>query len=159
VNVAVTFEETISLGTLLVMTLVAVAGAMGVIYGGRYRVAYEAASAAAQELRQALHDANDRLGEALRELAEARRVIERYEALPNLERIVTMMSDTAERSEARAEQRAQVAVEQVLKTLDRHDKALEQHENRAATRQNKTVEALNEITITLREIRGERRKP
>jgi DNA-binding transcriptional regulator YbjK len=149
-NVAVTFQDSISLGTLLVMLVLGVAGVIGLVYGGRYRIAYEAASAAAKELREALRDAHDRLDEALRELGDAKEVIQRYEQLPNMERIVTLMTEQAERqdnrfsarleeSERRADIRAGEAVKGVVASL-------EQHEIRADQRHAKTIGALAEIT-------------
>lgn len=136
---AATFTSTITLGSMILGLVVAVAGLAAFFYGVRWKSAWQVASAQAEELRRALDDERqraerleDRLADALGQLADAKEAIERLSALPNLERVVKLMSDTAERAERRAQQRLGVALEQLTKQMsdaelraeERHRKAL-----------------------------------
>jgi hypothetical protein len=143
------FTNTITLGSVIVGALVAIATVAAVIWGARFKVSYQAASAAAEELRKSLNDANERgnrlekaLQEALTTIGEQKETIERLAALPNLERVIQLMSDTAERADAHAARRLEHGITRIEQLFDAH-------EERALDRHDKTVAVLAGMAANL----------
>jgi hypothetical protein len=106
------FSGTIGLGSILVGLLVTIL-AGGVNFRNRFlrdqiegwKGNYEQSEAHVEQLTEQLTESH-RINEQLRsELADARVVIERLQQLPNLERLVQLMSDIQERQEKRADGR------------------------------------------------------
>jgi hypothetical protein len=139
---AATFTSTITLGSIILGIVVGAAGLSAFFYGVRWKSAWQVASAQAEELRRALDDERnraerleERLDEAvkqlalsLQQLADAKEAIERLSALPNLERVVKLMADTAERAEHRAQQRLAGALDQLAqRAAETERRAEERH--------------------------------
>lgn len=136
--VALEVTPVITTGSIIVGLITAAAALIAVAYGARYKVGYEAASAAANELRKSLDDAHDvikrleaRLAEQATMIADQRSALERLEQLPNLERVIKLMTDTADRQEQRAQDRLTGGLESVRRFIE-HE--LEEHELRAVER-------------------------
>lgn len=71
---AINFNDSVTLGAVILSVVVAIATVIGILYGVRYKVSFEASAAAADELRKSLVDSHNR-EEALREAAvEVKRV-------------------------------------------------------------------------------------
>jgi len=135
----------------LVLTVAAIAG---IVLGIWWRTAYQVAAARADELDKALDRAQDRNSELLEELRnaqaelrEATKTIQKFEALPNMERIVTLMAETSDRQDAHAERRTEVGVSRLVAMI-------EQHEQHASERHAKTIAALTGITTRLETLNG-----
>lgn len=117
--VALEFTDTITLGAVIIAAVGGIAVIFGTIYGTKYKVGYEAASAAAEELRASLADERDRvqrleaaLAASRQQLSAAQEQIARLESLPDLAHIVGLL----DRHETRAQERheATTAVLQAL---------------------------------------------
>jgi hypothetical protein len=119
----VEFTDTITLGSVIIGSVVAIAGLFGISRGVKWRVAAEVSSSAADELRKALSDEKEisasretRLVEEARAAREAltaaQATITRLESLPDLARVVALM----DAHEVRAQERHESVV-QVLKAL------------------------------------------
>jgi hypothetical protein len=105
---SIDFSGTVGLGSILV----------GILAGGanlrsRYlkdqidgwRGNYQQSEEHGRQLEQRLKESHELNGQLRTELAEAKVVIERFQQLPNLERLVKLMSDLQERQEQRAQER------------------------------------------------------
>jgi F0F1-type ATP synthase membrane subunit b/b' len=141
------FDNTISTGAVLITAVLGIGTVVGVIYGARYKVGYEAASAAARELRSALEDAarrEDELKEALAEsqatCATLRAEVTKLEALPNLALIIDKMAETAERQDAAARDRLSGALVRVEQSFQA---AMEMHEENAERRHRDLLQHLS----------------
>lgn len=139
------FTNVVTLGSLIVGGLVTISGLAIFLYGVRWKSAWRVASTQAHELRLALDDERDRadraqkremaaverLEAALRDLAECRATTERLEALPNLERVINLMAQTAERSEERFQAR------------------ISEHDRLAEERHRDIIAAVRDVTAAL----------
>lgn len=95
----VEFTDTITLGGAILMAISTFGAVIGVVYGTRYRVAFEAASHAADELRKALQDAElrvDHLEEEIRELRGRLLELSRRPDLSRLEQVIIKHENRAE---------------------------------------------------------------
>lgn len=137
------YEATISLGAIIVGLLAGVGALAAVVYGARYKVVAETASARAAQLSDWLEEAQareqrleQRLAEALTALDDARRTlqeqavtIERLEALPNLERLVKVMHEERVRTDEASDRRLEVGVSRLEEALEAsftgHERAAE----------------------------------
>jgi hypothetical protein len=161
------FERTITLGSLIVGLLLAVATLVGVFYGVRYKVSYETASARAGQLSDWLDEALERekrvegrLLESLRkledmalQLAECQATIARLEALPNVQAVVEKMGELAVQQDAAAAQRLEQALLLVGDRFERLETTtsgqIAAHEDRAAERGERIVSTLETIAGSL----------
>lgn len=133
---AVDFNSTIGLGSIVVGVIVGIATLVGVIYGAQYKASYEAERSLAAvrgeelELERERHEQASRERKELQELAARQaETIVRLEALPNLERVVSMMSDTFTRIDERASQRLEHGLATVAAIAATHeDRAQERHQ-------------------------------
>ena len=119
------FDNTVTTGAVLITVILGLGTVVGVIYGARYKVGYEAASAAARELRSALDDANRREDDTKRALdaskesnARLREEMKKMEALPNLAVIIDKMAETARRQDEEAKGRLILALDSVEESFD-----------------------------------------
>lgn len=131
------FTNTITTGSIIVGALVAIATIAAIVWGARFKVSYQAASAAASELRKSLADAIDRgnrleaaLHDAMTTIGEQKQTIERLSSLPNLERVIQLMSDTADRADVRASERLDRGLIRIEELFDNHERrAVDRHEH------------------------------
>lgn len=136
---ATNYQNTITTGSLLITIVVGIFTIAVSVFGIRYREAYrseraarEAEAAASEALRESLADErarNDRMRELLAETNEALRdsneVRSRLEQLPNLERVLTLMADEAQRIDAAGQARAELALARITEFVDeRHEAQL-----------------------------------
>lgn len=133
---AVDFEQTVGLGSLLVGLIVAFVGLVILFYGARWRAAYTVAATQADELRKALGDergraerAETRERDSLRILAEQKQTITRLESLPDLSRILDYLAKQEEGAVVRARD-AVAAVESFLAVHE--ERAQDRHESQIA---------------------------
>jgi predicted transcriptional regulator len=114
-----TFHNSVTLGAVVLGLIVTAATVIGILYGVRYKVSYEASAAAADELRKSLEDAHireenlrsaaievkaqaDALVHSLRDqLDKAHQTIAKLEAMPDLAQLAALM----EAHEVRAQER------------------------------------------------------
>lgn len=119
----VKFTDTVTLGAVVITALVALATVVGILYGVRYKVAYEASAAAGDELRKALADAHiredslreaavevkrqhDQLVHSLREqIDKAHQTIAKLESMPDLAQLASLL----DAHEVRAQERYEAA--------------------------------------------------
>lgn len=155
-TLAVQFTSTITLGALIIAAAGGAATLAWFGYGVRWKSAWEVASTQATELRKALNDEversqrlEDRLHEALDVIGEQKRTIERLEALPNLERLVTLMSDTAERQDRHARERLTEALQDVRTSVGAE---IAVHEALGQDRHEALIAALAGIAATMTKI-------
>lgn len=113
--IAIEFTDTITLGAAILSVIGALAVIVGTIYGTKYKVGYEAASAAAQELRNALTDERDRVSrmeqqitDGADQLRQANATIARLESLPDFAQIVKLLDAHEVRAQDRHEQTTSV---------------------------------------------------
>lgn len=148
------FQNVITTGQIVLGILLALSALVGVFYGAKFKVSYQAAEALATARGEAIEDAKAReqdLQSALAASKEAnaqlRAAVEKLEALPNLQRIMELMTaNTARTEEARERQfeamdehsraRTEQAVHGVVEAVDRHFVA---HEKRAAERHQQVI--------------------
>lgn len=163
------FENVISTGQIVIAFLVAVVGLGGAIYGIKWKSTAEAAVALSLARGEALEDGKARettLQGALATSSEAnaqlRQTVEKLEALPNLARILEMMSENVDRQEnARARQFADMdkhsaertaeAIASVTRDVDTH---LARHEKRAAERHEQLLDQGRELIEALKALNG-----
>lgn len=133
---AVDFEQTVGLGSLLVGLLVAFVGLVVLFYGARWRAAYTIAATQAEELRKALNDergraerAEARERESLVVLADQKQTISRLEALPDLSKILEFLAKQEEGATVRTRD-AVAAVESFLAVHE--ERAQDRHESQIA---------------------------
>lgn len=145
---AVDWSSTITLGSLIVGILVGFAGLVVLGYGARWKAAFESEKVVAESYRdgrEAFQARADRLEIELREtrarndelaelIGEQKKTVARLESLPNLERIVQVMADTAERADTRAAERLETALvrvgEMFHEVIDLHDGRAEERARR-----------------------------
>lgn len=108
--IAVHFTDTVTLGAGILSVIGALAVIVGVIYGTKYKVGYEAASAAAKELRESLTDERDRVSRMEQQivsgadqLKQANATIARLESLPDFAKIVELLDAHEVRAQERHE--------------------------------------------------------
>jgi hypothetical protein len=147
------WQNTITLGAVIIAASGGLAGLAWFAYGVRWQSAWRVASAQTEELRRSLADertrgdrTEDRLGEATKTISEQRVIIERLEALPNLERVVKLMADTATHQDQAANERLQGALK---KLTDEFDTRFTRHEEKAEERHDAQLAALAGIAAVL----------
>lgn len=163
------FENVISTGQVVIAFLVGVVGLGGAIYGVKWKSTAEAAVALSIARGEALEDGKTReatLQDALATSSEAnaqlRQTVEKLEALPNLARILEMMTANVDRQEeARARQFAEMdkhsaertaeAIASVTRDVDNH---LARHEKRASERHEQLLEQGRELVEVLKALNG-----
>lgn len=113
--IAIQFESTVTLGAALLGVLIAVGTVSRLLYGAKYRTAYEVAHATAEELRKALLDEKARverlevvLAAERDRLKHAAEAIARLEALPDLGALVRILDQHESRAQERHERTAAV---------------------------------------------------
>jgi hypothetical protein len=139
------FQNVITTGQIVIGTLLTAATLAGIIYGVRYRTAYEVENKVAEGNRQ-LYEMKDaeskelaaQLLEAKDMIAKQSATVARLEQLPNLERVLQLMGDLAVKQDAAAERRLEHAM-----TLLRAEN--ERHEQKVIERHKMTLEALDRI--------------
>lgn len=146
---AVGFSDTVSLGTIVLGILLSVATLIGVIYGVKWKVAYEVevkTREAAVSFGQIKDDESKALHGQLMEakdvIGDQKMVIERLEALPNLERIIHLMGEQSVRADAAASTRLQGALEAVREGFT---EVINAHDHAAEGRTEKVIEAIHEL--------------
>lgn len=116
--IAFRFTQTVSIGVIILSGLAALATIVGIVYGVRWRIAYEVerkaregvealADASAERVRGLAHERNEllhKLEDATTAIKEAEKTVARLEALPNLERVLELMTDTFARITNRIDQ-------------------------------------------------------
>lgn len=150
----VSFSDTIGLGTVILGIALSAATLVGIIYGVKWKVAYEvetktreAAEAFGQikdDESKALHE---QLVEALKVIGEQKAIIERFEALPNLERILHVMGEQAVRQDAAAVVRLQ---EGMLVVKEAFKEAMKVHDENAEARTDKVITAIQQTAAERR---------
>lgn len=158
------FDNVITTGQLLLGILLAIAALIGVFYGAKFKVAYEAADALAEARGEAIADAKKReddLQSALATSKEAnaqlRATVEKLEALPNLQRLVEVMTENALRTEEvrmrqfdsldeHSRERTEQAVQGVVEAVERHG---QRHEERASARHKQLLAQGKEVVKAL----------
>jgi len=148
------FENTISTGQIVIAILMGAATITGVIWGVRYKVSYEAASAAAKELRQSISDGHERehqlkvaLASSHETNAQQRQQLEKMKQLPDMSAIVQTIGEMSVRQDASSARRQ----EETLKTFV---KELSGHEQRAIARHDLQLQVLQKIADTLDNPKG-----
>jgi hypothetical protein len=108
----VDFSGTIGLGSIIVALVVTIVAGLANLRNRLYRDQVEGwrgnylqEKEHAALLDQRLEDSHELIGKLRAEIAECRIVIEKFEQLPNLERLIRLMSDIQERQEKRAQDR------------------------------------------------------
>lgn len=107
----VEFTDAVSVAAVVVSILGTVAALVGVVYGTRYKVGYEAAAAAAKTLRESLADERDRVTRqetqlrlANEQVTAAQTTIARLESLPDFGHVVTLLESYDVRAQERHDQ-------------------------------------------------------
>lgn len=144
--IAIEWSSTLSAGSLVLGIALAISTLIGIIYGVKWKVAYEiekrtreAAEAFGEIKSMESKDLQNRLLEAKTELQENARVIEKLEALPNLERIIHYMGENSVRLDAAASRRLGEGLEVIRATFA--DVMLE-HDDKAEKRTDRIIEAI-----------------
>jgi hypothetical protein len=108
--IGVAYSNTISAGVLLLAGVVSIGTVAGVIRGVRWKSAYEAERAVREagddRIRGLAHERDDykaKLEEVSAALAEARETIHRLEALPNMAKVLELVTESFERLVGRQE--------------------------------------------------------
>lgn len=155
-----TYEPFISLGQILTVILVACGTLASLIYGVRYKVGYEAASAAGDELRKSLEDSHAReaeLQEGLKAQSEVnsqlRETVRELESYPNLTELMKVMNESDASAQARAEALAKIQENQ----LSILAKIEEVNTNNTDT-QRQILAAMKEMTKALKGMNGEHKE-
>lgn len=111
----VQLSESLALAGVLIAGLAGIATIVGIVYGVRYKVAYEAERAASIALRESLADERARVKrleglatEQAEQLRGAQDTVARLEALPNLAHIVKILDQHEQRAQERHENTARV---------------------------------------------------
>lgn len=157
---AAQFSNTITTGSIIVGVLVSLAALIAIAWGSKFRVSYQAAAARAEQqaahidellqreerLETRLAERDAKLDERDAMITELRTVIERLEALPNLERVIRLMSDTAERQDRNASERLRGALEEVRATMRA---TIAEHDIAAAARHLESLNVSRGITELL----------
>lgn len=101
---ATAFTNTVSTGVIILSALAAVATVVGIVYGVKWKTAFQVEHAVRETLddrvRGLVHerdDVIDKLEQATAALHDAAKTISRLEALPNLERVLELMNGTFEK--------------------------------------------------------------
>lgn len=157
---ATRWQNTVTTGSVIVGTLVAIGSLIAVVWGVRYRVSFEAASGRAGQLSDWLSEALAReerlearlvesqakLEEALEVIAEQRGTLERLSKLENLEVVLGMMNRNAELADEKAKERLTMGLDSVRRYFDTE---LDEHETHAQERHDAQLEVLTSIKDTL----------
>lgn len=142
---AASYSNSITLGAVLIGVLVA-----GGIAYLRIRAGTEAGAAAVWEsvakgheeraalLHQQLRECSDLVG-------DQKKTIERLEALPNLERIINLMAQTAQNQDIHAQER-------VAGVMAQFEQIQDNHESRAAQRHDAQMLVLQQMQATQQEM-------
>lgn len=144
----------------LVSGLLTLAALAGVIFGVWYRAAYQAEKSTADAWksgREAQHARAERLDRELAtcrgEITELREAVARYEALPNLERIMQWLNEDRDRQDKLAQERMTGAMERVEQAFASHEGRVEtrfaKHEERAQERHESQIAVLSGIAAHL----------
>ena len=102
------FSNTITLGGVILAALATTATIVGIMYGTRYRVAFEAASHAADELRKALTDAEARVETLEKEVASLREIVQELRRRPDLTALRMVIDAHEKRADSRHQQTLQL---------------------------------------------------
>lgn len=154
--VLATFTTTISLGVVILGAIISIVGVAFIFYGVKYKTAYEAESAVSssykamneayekriEKLDKAIEDAAIAQRECLHTIGEQKKIIERLSALENIETIIKLMGEEAQRSDRNAEARLQQGLTQVREVWDSYEAA-------AAERHHDQMKALREVGTVL----------
>lgn len=157
------WSNTINLGALVIAGVVGLAGLAVLGYGARwkaaataervvsdtYRGGQEAFKARADRLEMQLAETQARNEELAHLIGEQKKVIARLESLPNLERIIHLMGETAVRQDGAAANRLDRGLTRVGEMFDER---IAEHDRRAAARAGAQLEALTGIAKTLHEL-------
>lgn len=143
---AVSFSHTISLGTVILGIALSLATLIGIVYGVKWKVAYEV-EAKTREAAEAFGDIKDSESKELQSqllrakdlIGEQKAVIERLEALPNLERIVHLMGEQSVRQDAAASLRLVEGMDVIKESFK---EVIEHHDEKAEARTNRIIEAI-----------------
>jgi hypothetical protein len=118
---AIEFADTVTIGTIALAAMVSIATVIGILYGVRYKVGFEASAAASDELRKSLADSNlreehlresallvkeqhDALTASLRQqLNKSNETIAKLEAMPDLAQLAALLDAHEVRAQERYE--------------------------------------------------------
>lgn len=155
------FDNVITTGQIVIALLVGVGALVGIIFGVRYRVVAEAALKLSDARGEALGDAKEREADLQEGLAASREAnaqlreqIESLKALPNLTRVIEVMTEANERLDRHAQARFETGVEAITTMLDERFAA---HEKSASERHGQSLATGAELLAAVREFRGEAR--
>lgn len=131
---AVAFNNTISTGVLVLSFLTGLGTVVGIIYGVRWKTAYQVEKATSGSLSERASvlaherdDVTEKLAEATRALLDAHKTIARLEALPNLEAVLQLVGGSLERFGERQERMHRENVELGEERTARLLTAISQH--------------------------------
>jgi hypothetical protein len=146
---SVEYTNTVNLGAILLGVLLSLAGLAVLAYGARWKSAFTVASTQAEELRKALLDeresrrgAEERSRDLLEIITGLKTENERLAQLPNLERVLKLMHETAASQDKIAQQRLERGMEQIEKMFSAE---MRTHDADAGRRHDALVEVLGSV--------------
>ena len=143
---AVTFTDHVTLGSLLVATLVGIYGIVNIVAGGkRWRELYDVE-------KEKVHNLDGENRDLVMERVELRQRVVQLEERPDQRAVLALMGELAVKEDAAGAQRV-ASVERTVR------EEFTKHEQRAQERHDEAVKVLQEIAATLREPGGNHERP